>query len=298
MTLQQAVYFKEIAKTLNFTKAAHNLHMTQPSLSHSISALEYELSVPLFVRDGNKRIRLTSFGKEILPNIDNILDNITEIQEKINRMRNPHSGVVNISYSYINGFALVTRAFNKFYEEHSFDEITLNFTINHSAVSVEPGVVNGTLDFCITCTPEYAGLAGVEIMEQQLYVMLPIFHPLAGKDKLTLDDIKDEPLLNYHINSNLDRHILKMFQNHGLKPIIEANMDDWNAQAVHVSMGRGIAILPSLPYDPKLLTMAHLEDPMNKRKVYLQWPTNREPTPAAEYVKQYFIDFFKSNSND
>ena len=63
MNLFQLRYFVTLAKMQHYTKAAHELCITQPSLSHAISQLEAELGVALFEKSG-RNTTLTSFGEE------------------------------------------------------------------------------------------------------------------------------------------------------------------------------------------------------------------------------------------
>ena len=65
MNLFQLRYFVTLAKMQHYTKAAHELCITQPSLSHAISQLEAELGVALFEKSG-RNTTLTSFGEEFL----------------------------------------------------------------------------------------------------------------------------------------------------------------------------------------------------------------------------------------
>ena len=67
MTLQQLIYFREVADTRNFTKASKNLNVTQSALSYSIISLERELELPLFIRSCGRKIELTSYGSVLLP---------------------------------------------------------------------------------------------------------------------------------------------------------------------------------------------------------------------------------------
>ena len=61
MTLQQLIYFREVADTRNFTKASKNLNVTQSALSYSIISLERELELPLFIRScGRKKTAAAS----------------------------------------------------------------------------------------------------------------------------------------------------------------------------------------------------------------------------------------------
>lgn len=61
MDFRILIYFLTIAKERSFTKAAEQLHITQPTLSRQIAALEEEIGVPLFVRSG-RNITLTDAG--------------------------------------------------------------------------------------------------------------------------------------------------------------------------------------------------------------------------------------------
>ena len=77
MELTQLKYFIEAAKTENLSKAARNLHISQPSLSRSISQLEAELGTPLFQRDG-RRVHLNNSGRAFLKQI---APAVTRLQE-------------------------------------------------------------------------------------------------------------------------------------------------------------------------------------------------------------------------
>ena len=61
MTLLQLQYFQVLARVLHYTRAAEELHISQPSLSYSISELEKELGVKLFEKE-NRKISLSDYG--------------------------------------------------------------------------------------------------------------------------------------------------------------------------------------------------------------------------------------------
>ena len=65
LSLSQLYNFKKLAETQHMTRAAKELYITQPTLSLSIKALEHELGVPLFFRDG-RQIKLTKHGRRLL----------------------------------------------------------------------------------------------------------------------------------------------------------------------------------------------------------------------------------------
>lgn len=294
MTLQQLIYFKEVADTLHFTKAAQNLYVTQSALSYAISALERELEVPLFVRESGKRVELTSFGRAMLPLTDRTLICIDDIENTIREMRNPMSGVVNIAYSYMNGWKFIPGMLGSFMRDNSSEEISLNFEINHKVARFEEEVVLGNIDLAFSCMSEMEGLKIVPVVRQELFVVLPRYHPLSDRSSITIDDIRDESLIGHHQGRNLDKWINEMYRVSGLKPNTSQYADDWTVQASLVALNKGIAILPRLPIEQDVVKMIPLDDPMNIRNVYMMWAENRKLPPAVECVRDYCLEYCKN----
>lgn len=292
MTLQQLIYFREVAETLHFTKAAQNLYITQSALSYAIAALETELSVPLFIRENGKNIRLTSFGNVLLPLAEKTIDGFRDIEETIRMLRNPLSGVVSIAYSFINCNRFIPKMFSAFSTLPQFEELSVNFEINHKRIHFENDVVLGNIDLAFSCTKFTEGLEVMPFAKQELFVMLPPQHPFASRDKLTVEDISSEILIGYDQGRNLDTWIQKMFAAHGLKPNYEKYSLDWVEQLSQVSLGKGLAILPTLPFEPELVAKVPLDDEMHIRDIYMMWAANRKLPPAVEYVRDCCLNFF------
>ncbi len=72
MNLTHLRYFAELAHTHHYTRAAQNLCITQPSLSHAIFKMEEELGVPLFEKSGKNTV-LTVFGEQFLRSVESSL---------------------------------------------------------------------------------------------------------------------------------------------------------------------------------------------------------------------------------
>ena len=292
MTLQQIRYFYEVARVQHFTLAAQNLYVAQSSLSHSIQLLEQEIGVPLFIRKSGKKIQLTSYGQAFLPYAQQMLSSMEQGQRAVEQMRNPNSGVVTVAYSYVNGHALVPMVFNHFYEENSYDDISVQFKINHGQLAMEKELQLGDLDLVFSCTPTLDQLNTREIAKQELVLMIPARHPLAKAEMLRLSDVKDEPFIGYYQNWNLSNWITGMFETCGLKQTVVEFFSDWSTQLSYVSMGRGLAISPRLPVNPNLISVVPLDHPEKYRPVFLHWAGNRKASPVVEYVRQYCLDFF------
>ncbi len=294
MTLQQINYFLEIARTQHFTKAAANLFISQSSLSHSIQQLERELEVPLFIRKSGKKVTLTEYAKAFLPYCERVQQEIAGAESAIRRMRNPISGTVTVAYSYVNGASLVPELFNQFYLDNDYEDITVQFEVNHERVRIEDNLLKGEIDLAITCTQNIDGLEILPVAKQKLIVMLPAGHPLAGRESVTVEDIKDEPVICYYHGWNLSNRVEEIYKNSGYKPNFSMYTTDWSSQMAMVSLGLGIAICPRLPVDPKLISIVSLDDPLKWRNVNLLWARNRKLSPAVEYVRQYCVDYFRN----
>ena len=82
MELTQLRTFREVADTLNFTRAAERLHLTQSAVSHQIKGLEQELGEPLFIR-AKRGVRLSEAGKAALEYARRILDETDALKDRL-----------------------------------------------------------------------------------------------------------------------------------------------------------------------------------------------------------------------
>ena len=291
MTLQQLIYFKEIASTLNFTRAAENLYVSQSSLSHAINVLERELGAPLFVRHSNKKVAMTNYGKEFLPYVNSILREIDAGQKRIKQLQDPLSGVVRIAYGYINGVPMVSQLFKQYYRDNPDRDISLQFQINDGSKVIESAMLNGETDLAFIASPSSGNLNSIPVAMQDLMVALPKEHPLSGAESLTIDDIKGEPVLCYHPGGNLFRRINEMFESCGCEPNFSEFLRDWTEEVTYVAMGKGIGILPNIPVSDEVV-LVPLDHPLSRRELYLYWPSDPPLSPAAEFIRQYCLDYF------
>lgn len=292
MTLQQILYFIEVAHTRHFTQAAQNLFVSQSALSYSVQSLEKELGVPLFIRrKSGKNVELTDYGETFLPYCEQVVATLDAGKTKLDELRNPSSGVVSVVYSYMNCHRFIPELFNDFYEENDYSDISVQFNVNYGRAKIEEKVLSGDIDLGFACTEQYDGLETIVVDNQELVVMLPVSHPLANKKKLTLEDLREERMISYDPESNLYRWITEMYRTSGLKMNIQEAHDDWYSFITHVALNRGVTIAPQLPVDPGLIATVPLDHPMRYRKVYMFWAKERELSPAAEYVRKYIIDY-------
>src|SRR3546814_14328345 len=86
MELHQIRYFLSVAETLNFTRAAEHLHVSQPALTTAVRKLEDELGGPLFHREG-KRVLLSELGQIMRPHLAQALEQMERAREAAGNFR-------------------------------------------------------------------------------------------------------------------------------------------------------------------------------------------------------------------
>lgn len=241
MELSQIKYFLSLAETLNFTEAARQSGISQPSLTRSIQRLEEELGAPLIYRDG-KDTRLTPLGRELqaeFMKIDGLIGNVFDIAE--NSIVG-HRRILNIGIAS----TISPAAFGPFFGHvlAQLPSVELHF------VPMQPGegesdVLSGKYSMCILTSPPppNAKLATVPLFPERLMLAVPAVHPLAGKANVTMAEMAGEPYidrLHCEFRSQLiahfmDRHVV-------MHPRIQSEREDWVQQLV--AAGVGVCALP------------------------------------------------------
>lgn len=124
MQLQQLKYVLEIAKTGSMNKAAHNLFISQPNLSNSISNLEKELDITIFNRT-NKGVEVTSEGKLLLKYAKSILGQVDQLKSVYNTDIKEEMSIIEVSHGK---HLYLTEAINSIYNilNKNITKLTLN----------------------------------------------------------------------------------------------------------------------------------------------------------------------------
>ena len=145
MEWQQLEYFRIVAKTEHFRKAAELLNISQPALSRSITKLEEELGICLFDRIG-RSVKLNQFGRVFLKRVENGLNEISYGVEEINHLKNPYTGMVSIAFLQTFGISILPEIIRNFNEQYPLVEIQLYQNNIFSSVGQ---LLNREVDLCL-----------------------------------------------------------------------------------------------------------------------------------------------------
>ncbi len=133
--------FAKVAETGSFTRAAHDLFTTQPTVTNHIQLLEQELGYQLLIRQKNN-VRLTEHGKNIYHKVEEIFRLIESIKNA-NAKNNTLSGILNIAASSVMGSNYLPHVLQKVFSDYPDVNIQLRFGNSHSIASwVDEGFVD------------------------------------------------------------------------------------------------------------------------------------------------------------
>lgn len=264
MTIQQLQYFLALAETLNFSKVAESMHVSQPNLSHSISSLEQELGAKLFVRQRGKKAELSLDGRAFYPYAKNALNVLEEGIATVRQTQVLHRNQLRVAYSHVYGLVVSPYVGYKLRQQYSPEcAPNIRFTVVQSKVDFCKMLEDNEVDVAFTFSTGKANIGTIPVEQKQLYVILSKDNPLGEKEELTLEDIKDEPLICCDQEAFLHQHILNIYKKHNYSANIRAIYPDWGPQFSSVSYNAGIAITPTIPLATDFILVKPFNDPMN-----------------------------------
>src|SRR5690625_2621644 len=189
--LRQLRYFVAVAETLNFTRAAQRLHLSQPPLSQQIRALEEDLGVRLFDRN-RRHVALTEPGRLFLDEARKILAQVDAARVTAIEAAAGHKGRLRLAYPASLSF------------HRALPQTLLRFSSKNPGIHVElhemytesqyAALVAGQIDVgLVRATPKERSMAAqvdVDIIDHEpLLLALPSSHPLAGREHIGLREV-------------------------------------------------------------------------------------------------------------
>lgn len=210
MELRVLQYFLSVAREGSISGASQYLHITQPTLSRQIKELEEELGKQLFIR-GSRRIELTEDGMLLRQRAEEILKLVDKTEMELISSDSSLTGEIFIGSGECRALKIITTAIKRMQKDHP----AVKFDIHSgNAPDIADKIDNGLADFGILT--EYPKIS------QYHHITLPIAHtwgvmmrkddPLAEKESITLEDIKDKPLI-VSKESQDNTHLCEWFKN-------------------------------------------------------------------------------------
>lgn len=298
LKLQQLNYFLDAAREKSFTRAAEKNYTSQSNISYAIRELERTLGVPLFIRRGNEII-LTKYGEEFYPSAERAIFELESGCRRIKQMSDPGSGEVKVGFSFIFSLNMIPGVFHNIYAKAQQDDRKIDLHpmmahVNDNVRCVEDMLLEGDCELGLTCVRCRDDIASIQIGWQELVLLLPENHPLAGREKLSLKDVADEPFILLNGDTEITgSYYQKMFEHEQVEPkLVHAGMD-WLSLLIEVASGKCLTLAPRSNLAGYAIKSVELDHPMRMREVHLAWSLNRKLSSAATYVKQVILDTYQ-----
>jgi DNA-binding transcriptional LysR family regulator len=184
--------FHTVARLLSFTKAAETLHMTQPAVTFQVRQLEEHFNTRLFDRTHN-RISLTEAGKQVYGYADRIFELYAEMEDAVRKVTGEISGALIIGASTTIAEYMLPALLGDF--KAKYPDVTVHLKVANSDGIVSM-VENNDIDLGVVEAPVTNKNLVVEVCRMdQLVVIVPPSHPLAGQSSVPVDALVEYPFI-------------------------------------------------------------------------------------------------------
>ena len=295
MTLLQLQYFSTLARVLHYTHAADELHISQPTLSYSISELEKELNVKLFEKQ-NRKITLTESGERFLPYVERSMALLNEGTDMLKQLSGRAPMIVRLGYFHSISASLVPSLVEKVYASAENKGLLFQFT-EGTSFDISTKLKAGELDLAF-CAHRSDWSDTITIMKQPLYLAVSIEHPLAKREYVCFEDFAREPMIMLDKPSSLRMVTDRVFTQRGVIPNVVFEVRECNAALQYVALKFGVAILPEVPaMKTERVTAIPISDGAKDfiRTVYLAWDRSRPLSPAATRVRNLIVSQYAAS---
>ena len=239
ITFRQLKIFEAVARQLSFTRAAADLHLTQPAVSMQIKQLEQEAGVPLLEQVG-KRIHLTEAGEEMHRYARSISTLLTEIEQVFAEMKGLKRGRLNIAVASTANY-FVPRLWATFRMRHP--DVTVSLDVTNRTGLIRALDENQTDLVIMGQPPEDMDLVSESFMPNPLVVIAPPTHPLAGAKHVPVQRLQGETFLAREPGSGTRSLMERVFAEKQLTLSTSIEMSSTEAIKQGVEAGLGLALL-------------------------------------------------------
>nr|WGD71802.1 LysR family transcriptional regulator [Bacillus subtilis] len=279
MTITQLKVFVKIAETGSFTKAGQALNMTQPAVSHAISAIEAELDVKLIIRDRRNGLMLTDTGKQILVHIREVLKGIEKVEQVAKAEKGLELGTIHIGTFSTASAYFMPKLISEFKQKYpKLELVPHEGTVNEVKEWLHTRMIDVGILLYPTEEMEY-----IHLKKDKMAVVLRDDHPLASHSAITLKDLDHEPMIV--CDGGYESPFVDMFRQAGATPHPAFTVYNINTSISMIREGLGLAILSEMSMSgmplPEHVVTREL-DPQVYRDVRLAVPSLKEASLAAK----------------
>ncbi len=288
-TLRQLKVFESVARHLSFTRAAEELHLTQPTVSMQIKQLTGTVSMPLFEQIG-KRIHLTGAGQELYQTCRDVFGSLERFEMNIADRKGMKKGRLRLAVITTAEY-FAPRLLGPFCQHYPGVDVSLQVTNRESILQ---RLVENLDDlYILGQPPENLDVHSQPFLENPLVVVAPRSHPLAKRKRIPLKQLSEEPFLMREAGSGTRIAAQRLFDEHGVKLNIRMELGSNEAIKQAIAGGLGVSVLSrhtlALEGTSGPLTILDVQHFPIQRHWYLVYPAGKQLSVVARTFCDYLL---------
>ena len=286
-TLQQLRLFSAVAEHRSVTRAAEEVHLTQPAVSIQIKRLEGKVGMPLIEHIG-KELHLTVAGEEVYDAAKDVLERLGDLENTLNDLQGEVAGPLNV-HVVSSGKYFMPHLLGSFVRRYPKVEPRLEIT--NRALLLSSLAKNQSDLYIMGQPPEEVSVIEYPFLENILVVVARPDHPLAGKKRISLARIAEERFVGRESGSGTRKAVEKLFRDKGLDISAYIELDSAEGIKQGVIGGLGIGVLSKhslrLELDAGELVMLDVQGFPLRRRWYVSHREGKRLSRAAQVFLQY-----------
>lgn len=250
--------FHTVAKVMSFTKAAETLHMTQPAVTFQVKQLEDFFNTRLFDRTHNK-ITLTEAGKVVYDYSAQVLELYDRMNSDVREMTGEVTGTLVVGASTTVAEYMLPSLLGAFKKQ--YDDVNIRLQVGNTDAIVAM-VENNMIDFGLVEAPVRNKNLDVHICRiDEMQLICPKDHPLAKRDKVTVEDVRKYGYVSREEGSGsrsvIDAYMKEQGMSYSdLNVVMELGSPEAVKMAVESDVGIAIVSRTTLSKELKLDTLS------------------------------------------
>lgn len=294
MDYRKLEYFLKVCEAGSISRAAGKLYISQQALSRSIDALEHELGVPLFYRSA-QGLTLTRYGEALRQDSTALLAHHNEMLDRLSAMRAEHEQSVSISFfsgmlrQYPDGF------FERFLRRHQ--DTRFHF---YSYADNNHGRKYANMNVDLFFSTDLLSIPGMTLLyecHRPMCVLLAPDHPLADRERLSLEDLRGEHILTLNSDFEAQDRVRERFDRLGIE--IDSELSDAE-QEFSYSLIRTCRAMMFFAGPQELVPEGTVRIPINDPSLvwdfYIYAHGGKLPRAARDFVQE--ITDFREQTRD
>lgn len=286
-TLHQLRVFGTVARHQSMTRAARELHMTQPAVSIQVKQLQEAIGIPLIEVIGH-RIHLTEAGVHLQKMHEVVSDEIASFRETVSQLRGGLEGSLTISAASTAKYFL-PYLLGEF--QRRYPKIRISLKVNNRD-EVLAHLNSNEFDLAVLSqVPDDRFLESFPFLENPLVICSAPGHPLAGQSRLTLSQLKNEPFIYREPGSGTRMVLERHLKDHGISvsPVMELATNEAVKQAIMAGIGISLISGLSLANEVRLGKISVLD--VQGLPVMTHWHALHRKGKRLSPVTRNFLDF-------